>query len=265
MSIRVLTAASDTKLCTLADVKSRLGITASTYDSTLTSLIIASSRAVVSYLGGRELARQRYEEKVSGLNRLRLLLSRWPVDPDSITVTVDGTALTDYLVERPQMLFYEGVWPSTSETTGQEGEENITVTYKAGYVLPNWIATWAAATVKTAGVWVRPTTPTLSPLLFECTTAGTTHATTEPTWPAAGSTVADNTAVWTGRDAVELPDDIEEAAILLTSNWYQGGLDVPSSIAAERMGPLEIEYFAGTAGRDSAFPRAVTFLLDPYL
>ena len=262
MSLRVLTAATDTKLCALTDVKSRLGITAGTYDSLLTSLIVAASRAIGSYLGGRELARQRYEEKVSGLNRMRLMLSRWPVDPDSITVTVDGTALTDFLVERPQMLFYEGIWPSTSEETGQEGEENITVTYKAGYVLPNWIATWAAATAKTAGVWVRPTTPTLTPLLFECTTAGTTHAATEPTWPVAGATVTDNTAVWTGRDALELPDDLEEAALLLVSNWYQGGLDVGGNVTSERLGPMQVDYASGSDA--FALPRAVQALLDPY-
>ena len=35
--------------------------------------------------------------------------------------------------------------------------------------------------------------------VYECTTAGTSHATTEPTWPTSG-TVADNTVVWTTRN-----------------------------------------------------------------
>ena len=38
---------------------------------------------------------------------------------------------------------------------------------------------------------------------YRCTTSGTTHATTEPTWPTTiGATVSDNTAVWTCEGAV---------------------------------------------------------------
>ena len=80
---------------------------------------------------------------------------------------------------------------------------------------PDQVATWAVNAVKTAGVWVRPSSPTLSPLLFECTTAGTTHAATEPTWPTTtGETVTDGTAVWTARDAAELPQIIQTCAWL---------------------------------------------------
>src|SRR5512139_1088803 len=38
--------------------------------------------------------------------------------------------------------------------------------------------------------------------VYECTTAGTSHATTQPTWPTSG-TVNDGTAVWTTR----IPND----------------------------------------------------------
>ncbi len=56
---------------------------------------------------------------------------------------------------------------------------------------------WAASTAVKAGRFVQVSSrPTL---LFECTTAGTTH-TTAPTWPTTASTaVTDGTAVWTAR------------------------------------------------------------------
>jgi len=62
-------------------------------------------------------------------------------------------------------------------------------------------AAWTAATAVAAGDYRRPTTP--NGLRYYASTAGTTHATTEPLWPTgAASTVADGTVVWTedGRD-----------------------------------------------------------------
>ena len=59
---------------------------------------------------------------------------------------------------------------------------------------------WLVATVQIVGDKVKPTSPD-GRLYAECTTAGTTHASTEPTWPIrAGDTVSDNGTVWTMRD-----------------------------------------------------------------
>jgi len=64
--------------------------------------------------------------------------------------------------------------------------------------------TWAANTAYTAGAasalfsFVIPSTP--DGFVYECTTAGTSHATTEPTWDAVlGNTTVDNTVTWTCR------------------------------------------------------------------
>lgn len=59
--------------------------------------------------------------------------------------------------------------------------------------LPNW----ATATAKALGDLVEPSAP--NGYVYKCTTAGTTHASTEPTWPTVGlgSTVADGTVIWT--------------------------------------------------------------------
>lgn len=56
---------------------------------------------------------------------------------------------------------------------------------------------WAAATAYALGDRIQPTTP--NTYVYQCTTAGTSHATTEPTWPTTpiGTTVSDGTAVWT--------------------------------------------------------------------
>jgi hypothetical protein len=62
------------------------------------------------------------------------------------------------------------------------------------------VTAWATGAAKTLGQIVRQlTTPTVgNERCFVCTTAGTTHATTEPTWVLTrGSPTTDNTVTWT--------------------------------------------------------------------
>lgn len=57
---------------------------------------------------------------------------------------------------------------------------------------------WKAATAYTAGYYVKATAS--YNYTYECTTAGTSHASTEPTWPTSvGNTVSDGTVTWTCR------------------------------------------------------------------
>lgn len=57
---------------------------------------------------------------------------------------------------------------------------------------------WTANTAVTTSSYVRPTTR--NGHYYQCTTGGTTHATTEPVWPTTdGQTIVDNTATWTCR------------------------------------------------------------------
>lgn len=54
---------------------------------------------------------------------------------------------------------------------------------------------WQTGTAYGLGQKVVPTT--LNGYVYECTVAGTSHASTEPTWPTTlGQTVTDNTATW---------------------------------------------------------------------
>lgn len=59
---------------------------------------------------------------------------------------------------------------------------------------------WAVGKAYVLGDVVKALAGAHAGTLFECTTAGTSHATTEPTWDAVdGNTTADNTVTWTAR------------------------------------------------------------------
>ena len=64
------------------------------------------------------------------------------------------------------------------------------------------VAAWAASTAFSVGDIRRATTEQASGLFFRCTTAGTS-AGSQPSWPTdIGSTVTDNTAIWTAISSV---------------------------------------------------------------
>lgn len=72
------------------------------------------------------------------------------------------------------------------------------------------ITTWATARVYALKALVVPTVP--NGLVYQCTTAGTSSATTQPTWPLViGNTVTDNGVVWTCFATHQMPtagDDV---------------------------------------------------------
>ena len=64
------------------------------------------------------------------------------------------------------------------------------------------VAAWAASTAFSVGDIRRATTEQASGLWFRCTTAGTS-ASSEPSWPTdIGSTITDNTCVWTAISSI---------------------------------------------------------------
>lgn len=86
----------------------------------------------------------------------------------------------------------------TNEVTGtgySAGGATIgspTITYTAAN---SWATTWATATAYAVGDIVRPTVG--NGHLYMCIVAGTSHASTQPTWPTVNrQTVADNTVTW---------------------------------------------------------------------
>jgi hypothetical protein len=201
VSVRVLTEARSKALVPLAYVKARLEIEDADSDASLSLLIGTASSAIVQYLGF-DLARQQYEEARSGAGRTRMWLSCPPIDPEQLTVSVDGSAVDDVVVQSAEhgKLFLSSGWTAP----GICGEQNVVAGYFGGYLLPDDVTAWSAETAIEAGIWTRSSSGSV--LRFECTTQGTSGA-TEPDWPTtAGETVADGDAVWTARSAYELPE-----------------------------------------------------------
>ena len=94
------------------------------------------------------------------------------------------------------------------------------------------VAAWAASTASSVGDIRRATTDQASGLFFRCTTAGTS-ASSEPSWPTdIGSTITDNTCVWTAiasayEELAKLnPSAIIELFELHLDNTLHGSTDV---------------------------------------
>ena len=94
------------------------------------------------------------------------------------------------------------------------------------------VAAWAASTAFSVGDIRRASTDQASGLFFRCTTAGTS-ASSEPSWPTdIGSTITDNTCVWTAiasayEELAKLnPSAIIELFELHLDNTLHGSTDV---------------------------------------
>ena len=94
------------------------------------------------------------------------------------------------------------------------------------------VSAWAASTAFSVGDIRRATTDQASGLFFRCTTAGTS-ASSEPSWPTdIGSTITDNTCVWTAiasayEELAKLnPSAIIELFELHLDNTLHGSTDV---------------------------------------
>ncbi len=257
MALDLITAAGNTGLAELAMVKQRLGLTVSTYDSLLTDLIAEASQSIVSFLGF-DLARQTYHETIAGRAKPYLLLSRFPVDRDSISILVNGIPLTSdgssltwrIHNQRNSLLFLSGGWSSTggySEGGGYFGvgnvafgeDRNVDVTYTAGWLVPGMLGTWpvqswAPSATYSAGTWVQPATPG-TPLLFQCAAGGTSDS-SEPAWPVpqvelvdvgiwtitkSQFSVVDGSVTWTSHDVQPLPGDIRKYCYLAVKQVYE--------------------------------------------
>jgi hypothetical protein len=108
------------------------------------------------------------------------------------------------------------------QAASNPGVDQITLT--PTYAIP----VWTTATALALGVSRRPTAPT--GYRYQVTTAGTTHASTQPTWPTViGSTVSDGTVVWT---CVAEERDVNEITLALSS----GDLDTNVAGAALDIG-----------------------------
>lgn len=245
-NLTVTAAANSRMLCTLANVKTQLGITGSGEDTRLTTLIMVASEQVASILE-REPWLQTYLERLPGDGGTMLYLSRWPLqgDPASVTIGTGAspttvTASTYSVAGRKRRRLYRATgWYQTQRDSAglipvaDDRALDYNVTYTAGWVMPDEITEWSAAASVAANSWFASTDAD-EPFIFQAdATGGTTHASTEPTWPTvAEGTVTDNDITWTAHDQ-RLPRPLEEIAMAVTVNLYSRAWEVPAHIKKE--------------------------------
>lgn len=146
----------------------------------------------------------------------------------AFTGTLTFTHFTD-LSDNPQdTVLYLGSTNSDRklQANSNPGVDNITITPTDA------IVDWSTATAYSLNDRVEPTTP--NGYVYECTTAGTSDASTEPTWPTTGigsSTVSDGSAVWT---LLSARHEITEIKLATTS----GGLPGATGGAALSLGTV---------------------------
>lgn len=244
MAFTVLTPARSSALILLSQVKSLLKITDSSEDAALAFWIAVATSKIGEYCGF-VWGRQRVKEKLIGSGRTRLFLSQLPVEPESLTIEIDGEAVTDWTLENAELgiLYRKGGWEvGTRGAVGEDSEANISATYRGGYLLPGDIGDWTASTPYTAGQFVRLSSP--STLRLECTTPGTSHATTAPTMPAAaGGTVTDAGVTWTARTAWELLPVVSEYCYVETvKRWKTSSM--PAGLASIEADSFSASFFA---------------------
>lgn len=166
----------------------------------------------------------------------------WKLYTDSGLTTLFGgtytlTHKTD-LSDNPQdfqLWFGSTETAHTLEAVSNPGVDQITLTPT------DLLGGWTAAHAYTLGQCVEPTSP--NGKWYQITTAGTSHATTEPTWPTGtGSTVSDGTCVWTCRGARHPITEIKLAASSGGLAGATGGaaLNIGTSLTSGVVNAVEI-------------------------
>jgi hypothetical protein len=274
--VAVLTPAVAKAIVPMATVHAELELGADTSQDAKITRLIGVATAEFAGMNGlqRPLFRQTYLERTrlhdnrDPWNGSVLGLTRWPIE--SVTSVTDAgedsetVDASDYSIalEHRSGLYRELRWSKCWD---------YLVTYIAGWVPPGsgpgLVTSWVANTAILAGAFAKPAAAAQAsnPLLFECTTAGTTAAVTEPTWPVVvGGTVTDGTVTWTARPAIELPANIQEAAIVTVKQWLNGGLDIPAGIQMEAGGGHTIAYDFVAARAGMSLPPYALKVLGSY-
>lgn len=139
------------------------------------------------------------------------------------------------------------------QATSSPGVDNIVLSVVD--ILPIWVV----ATAYTVGQRRQPTAS--NTYVYTCTTAGTSHASTEPTWPLTlGSTVVDNTCIWTCTSKKHVTTEIVLAATSgdLATNTPGASLSLGNTITSgttnEKLVYIRVINSVNTVGNDSAEP-----------
>ena len=158
---------------------------------------------------------------------------------DLFTGTFNTTARTDLSIGAQDFTKYFGSLSvgTVLKASAVPGTTPITLTPTDN------VSEWATSTAHTLGETIQPTGGG-NTYVYTCTTAGTTDATTEPTWPTSGigSTVTDGTVVWTLRGKKH---NVNEVVLALTeaaldTNTPGAALSLGTSISSGAANEVEI-------------------------
>lgn len=270
--LTVVTPAMAKRLVPVATVRAELGILDTSEDAKIGALIDALSREFAGATGlNRPLLRQTYAERTrlvdlgDDFDGNLLQLARWPIESVTSVATAAGAAVdaADYAIvgEQRASLYRNDGWLCGTD---------YLLTYVAGWIPPGdgpgLLLAWSASATKKLGAWTKPVDVANgeNPLLFQCTTSGATGG-TEPTWPTtAGGTVTDGTVTWTARAASELPEDLQQAALVTATAWYGGALDIPAGIQSESAEGFATVYDVFGAKRTPGLPPFAKMILESY-
>ena len=153
--------------------------------------VIAGALRVLGVIGEGDTPST--EQYTTGTEALNIMCKAWIAE-----------GLPIWLVKEIWVELGQGKDSYTIGSFASSGKASATVTgqfpqkvYQAWLRDRTAVATgWVANTAKAQSDTVYPTTD--NGFYYNCTTSGTTHATTEPTWPTvSGGTVTDGTIVWT--------------------------------------------------------------------
>lgn len=139
--------AQDHLLATVAEIKTVLEITDSSKDAILAALLEAASSQIYE-VTDRVWARQTYVEQCPGFGDITLNLGRWPVE-SIVSIYQDSTQITDAVIANADsgQLYRQAGWSWTAQRYWNidpvmtTEEPQFTITYLAGYWLPNWLGT----------------------------------------------------------------------------------------------------------------------------
>lgn len=157
MSITVVEPAADYLLTTRERAKAELGITTTTDDDIISDMIVRASSAIERECR-RKFGVETVTETLDGTGSRLLGLTRYPI-VEVTEVTEDGTALesTEYSVEDADAgALYRAngwgrsgglrMWGTEAYSSGYilpgYQDQRYSVTYRAGYLLPNQVNPW---------------------------------------------------------------------------------------------------------------------------
>lgn len=151
-------------LCTLADVKTWIGVATNDADAKLSPLIPQASAAILAELNRGGLLTTTYTERRDGTGGDELVLKNWPV-LSVASVTIDGTVIPESLdgIQAGWMLDDAGPAPPGRYQSivlvsyrFTRARRNVVVVYTAGYGVvaePQTVAAGAATVTGPYGNW----------------------------------------------------------------------------------------------------------------